>query len=545
MKTIKSLFSSLFLVSCLLLAIPVKAHPVASLDRLLFDHDLKQQVSPNDPLWRVVAAALWNSKTGELSNSDLSEVKNDLKTDKGAIAEALMSQGFNYHVLNRLRWVLGIDPLGVDYGVVDLASFQRTVIGNQPAGIAEFTRISTNEWNTSAKGELVLRYHPKIQWLLEKARLLVDSSVLAAGQTPHSLRNLFVNRYKQVSDILNFMDQMEKILIKIQGLKSSFEIKKAGFVSRNELSEDLQISQLISEIDSEISRLLEWITPILDRAQPGSRRNKRPWENFAQAIREQQNQMRKNQLVVEKLIANLISQVHQIGQQSTVSNKYEADLEPELELARRHQIQQEDEFEKRWAEIKNRPYYRRTHTWDSIHLHSEQHSPYYETSRETKKREIFDIDPAPIEEEIEVADRITSIAAILLKAKPQQEQILSMRRILTELKQEHLKHFERGPQLEPNAPSNLAKGFNEQFQLRNQLLQDWMDMLIDTSYRHEAHERLGYVGLELDKVVDAKYESILNRLQTVAKRFRVTAYSLSLTTGGAIVAGACGYLLTH
>lgn len=227
------------------------------------------------------------------------------------------------------------------------------------------------------------------------------------------------------------------------------------------------------------------------------------------------------------------------------ANRYANDLEPELELARHEHIKKQEELASKWKELENRTYYRRTHTWQHIRLHSEEKGPYIETGRSTRTRDIYDVDPAYIEEEVEVVEEMTAFAATLLKGKPQAEQIETIRARLNELKTIHQRHAVITPPLSPNAHENLRSGFIEHFRARNQHIQDWLSFLIDTSHRHEAHARLGYVGLELERQINQKYQTILDRLKAVARRFRIAAYTISATLATGAAGTACYYLLIY
>jgi hypothetical protein len=508
-------------------------------EKLLFNHDLNRPASPQDPLWRVISTADWNLKIGSLTKDEIRLLKEHMVQDEGLEADILMKEGFNYHTLGRLRWILGLDPFGVSYGVIDMASFQRTALGQGPSGIPEFIRLTNDQWETNRQGNLVLNYDPRTRWMIEKIQLLSAKAVEAADARSHSLRNLFVNRHRQVQTMLVWSDSVVQVLMQIQAVDAALTVRMAEMSPSHSAYTGVETIQI--QLRSYRERFLDWLSVKLKVAEPHGARDSMPWASFGNMATESESELSKWQSETEQVILESIKKVDVVMGASSVENKYSGDLAPELELVRQQQVKDYDALSKDWIQVKERSYYQRTHTWDYIYLHSEQHGPYYETSRETRSRDIYGIDMAPIEEEQELVETLNLSATKLLKGKPQAHQILALRQKLLELQRQHQSYVEQGPKLQKKAPEGLTEGFSAQFEKRNQTINAMVTLLIDASYRHEVHEKLGYVGLDVAESSLVEYSSVLDRLERIATRFRITAYTLGTATLGGL--GACLYEL--
>ena len=511
-----------------------------ALDRALYNHEMRRPMNPGDPLWLVMSTVHWNDSIGEIKSGDKAIIKENIVSDTGLVAKVLLKQGYNYHVLVRLRPLIGYDPHDVSYEVTDIAGLKSTAIGSAKAGIPEFARVQTDHWETNHKGELKILYDAQVSWLIERAKRMVDRGIRAADQARHTPVNLVVNRFKLVEATIDFSQRMEKILTEYQALQASVEIKIARYEGQAKIQSGLIAVK--RQLLQERSGFLKWVEDVLERGQPSSSGDKTPWRELGRAMQGATKELGSLEAKFKELSSLILTQVDKVTGNTGLNARYANDLEPELEMKRHEQLRQHQDFKAQWDEIGERTYFRRNHTWTYIHKHSEQHGPYIEKSRSTKSRAVNDIALPPIEEEAELVDKLMAEGQRILKTKLQAPQILELRQRLIALQAQHAEHFGRGPVLPEVAPDGLVNGFNEHFQARNQLLAQWLEMLIDSSYRHEAHEKKGYVGIEFESELRADYAIVLAKLKKIARRFRIANY----TIGGTVAAGAgatCYYFL--
>ncbi len=108
---------------------------------------------------------------------------------------------------------------------------------------------------------------------------------------------------------------------------------------------------------------------------------------------------------------------------------------------------------------------------------------------------------------------------------------------------EHLAYFSKGPIRPKVLHPNQTDGFEARFKERNENIAAWLSLLIDTSYRHEAHERSGYVGMQFKTALGPEHEAIMAKIERIAKNFRIAGYTIGGTLLTSGVGAACYYFL--
>ncbi len=269
-------------------------------------------------------------------------------------------------------------------------------------------------------------------------------------------------------------------------------------------------------------------------------RGRQTWEPLVRAIKSSSSSLSDWERRTDQANLKAIDDLDKVFSRNDSSNRYADDTAAELEIKRQEHLKKQNDFIDFWEKNSSFSYYRRTHEWQYKHLHSEEHGPYTLMSTETRQREIYDIDLAP-QPEVELAALLTQEGERLLERRQQKEQILELRRRLEGFNKNQLVYVASGPKRPNVVPAELGKGFEARFKIRNQKLIEWLDFLMDESYRQEAHEARGYLGLDLNKALSEDYESVLNKLNLTARKFAIARNTLFGI--GASGAAACAWYL--
>ncbi|MCB0387156.1 MAG: hypothetical protein KDD43_17315, partial [Bdellovibrionales bacterium] len=233
--------------------------------------------------------------------------KSNIASDTGLVAQVLLKQGYNYHVLVRLRPLVGYDPHNVSYGVTDIASLKSTAIGSAKAGIPEFARVQTDHWATNHKGELKIMYDAQVHWLIERSKNMVDVAMTAAGAANHSPVNLVVNRFKLVNTIIDFSRRVEHVLTEYQALYASIEVKMARHQGEGEIESGL--ARVRDQLLAERASFIKWVTEVLDKGQPSSEKDKTPWRELGRAMRQAQSELATLESTFKELSSRTLAEV--------------------------------------------------------------------------------------------------------------------------------------------------------------------------------------------------------------------------------------------
>jgi len=507
-----------------------KDHVGVALEKLFFNPETQKTIAPSETLRKVISVAFWNTVTGQVSKSDTDLVLQNISTDDGLVAQVLFERGFNYQVLEELRHIVHYDPNHVDFGVIDVSSLPEI-----PSGVPEFTQVDTSQWNTSLTGILRVMYRSDINWVLEQARARVYKAVELAGTTPHSLANLFVNRYLQARELLDFFGFVERTLTQYQALLATLEVRSA----KEGPPREKDFEKLKSNVETELGTLMAALRTILETKTNSSK----PWASLSKAIKNHKSEIAVFEKNLETVTSLTINSIDQIAGDTHGTEKYAKDEIPELVLKLKEQIELFKKMKASWSEIGTYSYFDRDHKWVSIDLHSEENGPYYETGRMTKSRTIPGLEMAPIIQEGELAQYLSTMSKELTEARLQAVQIQSIRAQLEKFQKEHNDYVAGGPIRPREMHPNQVSGFEDRFSKRNKLLSDWIDALIDSSFRHEAYEHKGYVGLQLETTLSPEHQAIMEKLERTSRNFQMArriGYGVAATA--ATGAGLCIYL---
>ncbi|MGE0764361.1 MAG: hypothetical protein AB7N80_13855 [Bdellovibrionales bacterium] len=514
------------------------------LDKIFFNAELQRMMAPSDQLWKVISTVTWNIQAGAVDKQAVNSLKSASVSDHGDVADYLFRQGFNYHVLIRLRWALGYDPDNVSYGVFDLGQLENTMVGRARAGVPEFVRVQNEHWQADSTGDLIVTYEPRIHWLLEAMKAHIDLGVSEAARIPHSLRNLFVNRHQQINLLVEFGHEFEKVLIQLQALQSSFKIKLAplGQDEKDEVKRN-KLKTIEAEWQKQRDDFLNWAKGLAETVPPMPK-GRAAWEPLVKAIRGSNQSLAEWRKKMDQANSKAIDHIDKALDANDSSHRYVSDTPAELEIKRQEHIKKQQAHISAWEKNANFSYYRRTHKWPYKHYHSEEKGPYVLQSTETRTRDIHDIDLAPLEE-VHLAAHLMEEGKRLLERRQQKQQIHELRQRLEQFKIAHQAYMKAGPKPPKEVPPQLAPNFSERFAQRNAMLIEWADFLHDESFRQEAHEAQGYLGLDLDKQIAQEYVSVLARLSKIARRFQIALYTTYGAGATGVAAGACAWWLEH
>src|SRR5262249_28880100 len=124
----------------------------------------------------------------------------------------------------------------------------------------------------------------------------------------------------------------------------------------------------------------------------------------------------------------------------------------------------------------------------------------------------------PILEESDVMEELVEIGNATFGQKWDVERIETARARVLEIQAAHDRHAAGGPIQAHDNPTDFAA--------RNQILSKLIELVLDSTYRQEAHSRLGYVGMKFSTPMLEKYAQILVRLQVRSRLILGTEITL-------------------
>ncbi len=486
-------------------------------------------VGPQNSLRDVVRVMFHNYNSEYISNDSVELIVKHLGDSRELVAQALYGWGFNYSVLERLRQVFNYGPYARGSREIDLAGIDP----NLPAGIPEYLVSDSEYWNVNITGQVDLDYRSDIYWLLEQIRSMMNLAIIRADETSHSPMNLFLNRYRQIDQIINFTQRTERTLTQLQSLIITLRIKIAKYKNDPSKVEDFQ--KLKIEIEGELSRFVESVRELISSGQPSSSSDKTPWREFAKSITLRQDRLRVVEDAVRDKSIQVLTEIDEIENRASTNGRYTDDEIPELVLKLQEHRQEIKDLLMNWEDVVVYKYHARVHRWLYTHLHSEERGPYLEVERYFKERNIEGVELAPIEDELEVINQLVKESDRITNRKLDKNQILELRGRVQKLKDEHDVYVEKGPRMK-NLHLNQRTGFEERFKVRNEIISDLLDLVIDSSYRHEAHQAKGYLGINFETELSERYGKVMERLKKTALYFKYSRWGLMGASG---VGAAC------
>ena len=446
---------------------PTTDRVIQILEKLFHDPESRKVVEANLSLRKVIRIAFWNSRSGSISNTDLALMKTEIASDSGRVATALFERGFNYRVLVELRQVVEYDPHKVSYGVIDVSG-----IPEVPSGIPEFAQVDAKEWATSFTGILKVMYRKDIFWVMEQARAKVYQAVEAAGTVSHSPVNLFVNRYNQAKELLDFLDYVEATLTQYQSLLAVLEVRKARHPDKVRDFEKLE-----NDVETHLAKLMEVLKSIL----AANTNQKKAWSEISKSLRSKKGQLPEMENDLARVTTATIDGIDKITGNTSQTDRYSNDEIPELILKLKEHKKALTKMSDRWEAGSVYKYHDRVHRWMYYHYHSEEHGPYLLQSSEQRSRDIPGFEIAPFIEEQKLVEYLKTTTAQLTEAKLQALQIQEIRERLLQKQKEHQTYIAEGPIYPQIMHPNQRVGFEARFKARNDNIAARLKFLINTS----------------------------------------------------------------
>lgn len=516
---------------------PQKEKTGKALEILFFDKTQNKSVSPEDSLRHVVSVMHWNDTNGALDMQSWELLRKNIDSDLGEVATILYERGFNYSVLHYLRLIVKHTPGEPKFGSVDVSQIPES----KSAGVPAFVIVNTDKWQTSLTGNLRIEFRQDVHWLLDQMRTMRDHAIYYAGHTRYLPWSIFGNRYGQIQKILDYVHRMERSLTQIQSVIASIQIKRVRYQSQSDV--ESKLAALEESLNEELTKFAEGLSLLFAEGQPTPGGDTTPWKELYKAIEKHQEKVSVLESKAVNKAIKTIEDIDLVTGTSKSNNKYSDDEIPELVLQLDKQRSAFKKLLKKWSDVSEFTYHDRVHKWLYVHKHSEQHMPYMEVSRSYKSRNVGGIELAPIEDETEVAEFLAEQSVRITDKKLEREQILELRSQLLQIQAKHQSYVKNGAVTPPNIHPNQIEGFQNRFNERNSILRDWLELMIDSTYRHEAHEQKGYVGIELESELSEETNTLMEKLATKAKVFKRIRIGIYSTGTASAIGTACYYFL--